>query len=128
MLRRIQEKPHISCPIPVPGPLENQANEVQVRAILGLFNAFALMLYAHGVRRAFGRTTAVWYVLLQACQFHVIYYASRTLPNMFAFGISTLRIFFPLINILFLLKLRNFRHHSVAMHASGSYSQSSFPK
>ncbi|KAK2768568.1 dolichyl-P-Man:Man(7)GlcNAc(2)-PP-dolichol alpha-1,6-mannosyltransferase [Arachnomyces sp. PD_36] len=63
-----------------------------VRAVLGLFNAFALILYAHGIRRAFGRTTAVWYVLLQACQFHVIYYASRTLPNMFAFGISTIAL------------------------------------
>lgn len=35
----------------------------------------------------FGDTARVWYMLLQASQFHVIYYASRTLPNMFAFGL-----------------------------------------
>lgn len=61
-----------------------------VRAVLGLFNAFALLSYAAGVRRAFGRETARWYLVLQAAQFHVIYYASRTLPNMFAFGLCKL--------------------------------------
>ncbi|KAK2788249.1 dolichyl-P-Man:Man(7)GlcNAc(2)-PP-dolichol alpha-1,6-mannosyltransferase [Onygenales sp. PD_12] len=61
-----------------------------VRGVLGAFNAFALVAYANGVRRAFGRNVLVWYILFQASQFHVIYYASRTLPNMFAFGISTL--------------------------------------
>jgi alpha-1,6-mannosyltransferase len=33
----------------------------------------------------------MWYTLFQASQFHVIYYASRTLPNMFAFGICELQ-------------------------------------
>ncbi|KAL1958210.1 hypothetical protein VTO42DRAFT_5066 [Malbranchea cinnamomea] len=61
-----------------------------VRDILGALNAIALMYYAVAVRRAFGRDTALWYILLQASQFHVIYYASRTLPNMFAFGITTI--------------------------------------
>jgi alpha-1,6-mannosyltransferase len=59
------------------------------RAILGLFNAFALLWYARGLHRAFGRATALWFLLFQASQFHVAYYASRTLSNMFAFGIST---------------------------------------
>lgn len=40
-----------------------------------------------GVKRAFGATAAVWYSIFQAGQFHIIYYASRTLPNMFAFGL-----------------------------------------
>lgn len=55
-----------------------------------MFNACALISYTSGVRRAFGQTTAVWYLLFQASQFHVLYYASRTLSNMFAFGMSTL--------------------------------------
>lgn len=60
------------------------------RGLLGLFNAVSLISFALGVRRAFGRTTAIWYLLFQASQFHIIYYASRTLSNMFAFGITTL--------------------------------------
>ena len=60
-----------------------------VRAVLGLFNAFCILSFRNGVARAFGRTTANWYILLQASQFHVIFYASRTLPNFFAFGLST---------------------------------------
>lgn len=59
-----------------------------VRGILGLLNALALVNYARGVRRAYGRDVALWYTALQASQFHIWYYMSRTLPNMFAFGIS----------------------------------------
>ncbi|KAJ0420069.1 Alg9-like mannosyltransferase family-domain-containing protein [Aspergillus carlsbadensis] len=59
------------------------------RAILGLFNALSLLSFARGLRRSAGRATVAWYVLFQASQFHVIYYASRTLSNMFAFGMTT---------------------------------------
>jgi alpha-1,6-mannosyltransferase len=61
-----------------------------VRAILGLFNAWALLVFKANVGKAFGQQTARWYAVLQASQFHVLFYASRTLPNMFAFGITTL--------------------------------------
>lgn len=59
-----------------------------IRGVLGIFNAGALLLVKAAVERAFGRNTARWYTVLQAAQFHVIFYASRTLPNMFAFGLS----------------------------------------
>lgn len=59
-----------------------------VRAILGLFNAFCLLEFARSLRRACGDGVARWYLLLQASQFHIMFYASRTLPNMFAFGLS----------------------------------------
>ncbi|KKK23627.1 hypothetical protein ARAM_005621 [Aspergillus rambellii] len=62
------------------------------RAILGLINAASLLSFADGLRRTAGKTAAVWYLLFQASQFHVIYYASRTLSNMFAFSISTLAL------------------------------------
>ncbi|KAL4781449.1 Alg9-like mannosyltransferase family-domain-containing protein [Aspergillus varians] len=62
------------------------------RAILSLFNAISLLYFAGGLRRAAGKTAAVWYLLFQGSQFHVIYYASRTLSNMFAFGMTTLAL------------------------------------
>lgn len=60
-----------------------------VRGVLGVFNATALAWFARSVERAYGPIVATWYVVLQAAQFHVWYYASRTLPNMFAFFLST---------------------------------------
>jgi alpha-1,6-mannosyltransferase len=65
-----------------------QHAQLVVRAILGLFNAACLLVFARNLRRAYGAGTARCYLLLQASQFHVIFYASRTLPNMFAFGLS----------------------------------------
>ncbi|KAF2186843.1 glycosyltransferase family 22 protein [Zopfia rhizophila CBS 207.26] len=62
------------------------------RAILGLANAFALIAFGTAVQKAFGTSAGIWYALLQASQFHVVYYASRTLPNMFAFVFSTIAL------------------------------------
>jgi alpha-1,6-mannosyltransferase len=59
-----------------------------VRAILGLFNAGCLLHFGSSIKSWCGRDAARWYLLLQASQFHIIFYASRTLPNMFAFGLS----------------------------------------
>lgn len=67
-----------------------QQLQLLVRALLGLGNAAALWHLKSAVETAYGRTAGRWYVLLQASQFHVLYYASRTLPNMFAFGLTTL--------------------------------------
>ncbi|KAI9894664.1 MAG: dolichyl-P-Man:Man(7)GlcNAc(2)-PP-dolichol alpha-1,6-mannosyltransferase [Vezdaea aestivalis] len=64
--------------------------QLVIRAILGLYNAFALLVFKNHVTKAFGRDVGTWYILLQASQFHIIYYASRTLPNQFAFGLTTL--------------------------------------
>ncbi|KIW65679.1 hypothetical protein PV04_07915 [Phialophora macrospora] len=68
------------------------SQQMLVRGILGLLNAAALVTYASAVRRAYGTSAAAWYGILQASQFHVWYYASRTLPNMFAFGLSTVAL------------------------------------
>lgn len=61
-----------------------------VRLVLGLFNAYALSTLKWNIQRAHGRSAARWFALLQTSQFHVMFYASRTLPNMFAFGLTTL--------------------------------------
>ena len=42
---------------------------------------------------------ARWYLLLQASQFHVLFYASRTLPNMFVFGLSTSSLPFSVFSL-----------------------------
>ncbi|RAL17161.1 dolichyl-P-Man:Man(7)GlcNAc(2)-PP-dolichol alpha-1,6-mannosyltransferase [Aspergillus homomorphus CBS 101889] len=70
----------------------NVDRQLLVRAILGLFNAVSLQSFASGLRRTAGKTTAIWYLLFQSSQFHVLYYASRTLSNMFAFGMTTLAL------------------------------------
>lgn len=59
-----------------------------MRAILGLYNAVGLIYFRRCVTASFGRSAGVWFAILQASQFHVLFYASRTLPNSFAFGLS----------------------------------------
>lgn len=58
-----------------------------------MLNAAALCFFKTAVDQAFGRVAGVWFVLFQISQFHVMYYASRTLPNMLAFPLSMLQHF-----------------------------------
>ncbi|KAI8947987.1 Alg9-like mannosyltransferase family-domain-containing protein [Xylaria longipes] len=67
-----------------------QHAQLIVRALLGLINSAALLVFKHNIERSFGRSAARWYAVLQASQFHILFYASRPLPNMFAFPLTTL--------------------------------------
>ncbi|KAI1130755.1 Alg9-like mannosyltransferase family-domain-containing protein [Nemania abortiva] len=67
-----------------------QYAQLIVRGLLGLANSAALLVFKQNIERTFGRSAARWYALLQATQFHIIFYASRPLPNMFAFFLTTL--------------------------------------
>ncbi|KAI1476677.1 glycosyltransferase family 22 protein [Daldinia eschscholtzii] len=67
-----------------------QYAQLIVRGVLGLFNVGALLVFKSNVEKAYGKSVARWYALLQLSQFHILFYASRTLPNMFAFGLTTL--------------------------------------
>lgn len=62
-----------------------------VRAMLGFFNSGSLLAFRFAVDKAFGKATGRWWVLLMACQFHLPFYMTRTLPNMFSFGLSMFR-------------------------------------
>ncbi|GKT54816.1 alg9-like mannosyltransferase [Colletotrichum tofieldiae] len=76
------------------GPVVNLVGfrhaQLVVRAFLGLANAAALLVFARGLGKGLGTGVMRWWVLLLASQFHVVFYASRTLPNMFAFALTTL--------------------------------------
>ncbi|ODQ55521.1 hypothetical protein SAICODRAFT_76589 [Saitoella complicata NRRL Y-17804] len=65
--------------------LDPFAYQYIVRGILSILMSLALYRFYTVADRALGRSTAFWFVLLQATQFHVNFYASRTLPNTFAF-------------------------------------------
>ncbi|KAG6041558.1 hypothetical protein E4U41_003574 [Claviceps citrina] len=67
-----------------------------VRAVLAVFNASCLAVFGRAVRAAFGRAAGRWWTVLLVSQFHVVYYLGRTLPNMFAFGLTTLSLAFLL--------------------------------
>jgi alpha-1,6-mannosyltransferase len=66
------------------------------RGILGVVNAYSMV----SLRRAIAdnwksnepgvpRIISIWYLLFQFSQFHVVFYASRALPNMLAFPLVT---------------------------------------
>lgn len=75
-------------------PFLSSPDQIQllVRAMLGLANALALLSLRSAVDTAYGKVAGRWFVLLQASQFHVMFYASRTLPNMFAFTATTVAL------------------------------------
>ncbi|ELR06287.1 hypothetical protein GMDG_02081 [Pseudogymnoascus destructans 20631-21] len=69
--------------------LVNGSAQQTARFILGSLTAAALLRYARALSRAFGKGVGGWYILLQATQFHIPFYASRTLPNTFALLLTT---------------------------------------
>lgn len=69
-----------------------QYAQFSVRAVLGLFNAFALVFYSQCLSKAYGRGVGRWFLAFLAAQFHIVFYASRTLPNSFALGMTTIAL------------------------------------
>ncbi|KAG9655579.1 glycosyltransferase family 22 protein, partial [Aureobasidium melanogenum] len=72
--------------------LDKSTFQIAARGVLGLLNAAALIQFKRAIDTAYGKVAGRWYIILQASQFHVMFYASRTLPNMFAFSITTLAL------------------------------------
>ncbi|KAM0492398.1 hypothetical protein ACHAP8_009918 [Fusarium lateritium] len=61
-----------------------------VRGLLAAANVAALLTFRNLLKRAYGQGVSAWWVVFMASQFHINYYLSRTLPNMYAFGLTTL--------------------------------------
>lgn len=66
--------------------------QIIARGLLGAINALALCLFRHSLEDLYattgnpgqGKAISYWFMALLGSQFHIIYYASRTLPNMLA--------------------------------------------
>ncbi|ORY88336.1 Alg9-like mannosyltransferase family-domain-containing protein [Leucosporidium creatinivorum] len=69
---------------------EGLAVQMLVRAVLSLFSSLSLIFLSRRVRAAFGSNVARYTLLITATQFHVTFWMSRTLPNMFAFPLVQL--------------------------------------
>ncbi|KAL4114430.1 hypothetical protein PRIC2_014369 [Phytophthora ramorum] len=58
--------------------------QVATRWVLGMATLGALVFFSDGVGMRFGRDTSRFLLLICACQFHLVFYMSRTLPNVYA--------------------------------------------
>ncbi|GBC07104.1 hypothetical protein RclHR1_07250006 [Rhizophagus clarus] len=70
--------------------LKKFISQYVVRLVLGLFNVYTLSRLRSSIEISFGRRISNAFGILSACQFHTIFWASRTLPNMFAFPLIIL--------------------------------------
>jgi len=59
-------------------------NQVLCRSVLGLVSCLSVAHFRDGVTAKFGARASQLTGILLACQFHICFYMSRTLPNVFA--------------------------------------------
>lgn len=63
-----------------------------MRLVLGLITSFSLLQIQRAVAKKLGAQTGLYFGLLLVSQFHLLFYASRFLPNTFALILSNLAL------------------------------------
>ncbi|TDH69630.1 hypothetical protein CCR75_002266 [Bremia lactucae] len=58
--------------------------QLVTRWVLGLMTFCGLLFFSDSVGLRFGRDVSRFFLLICACQFHLLFYMSRTLPNVYA--------------------------------------------
>ena len=60
-----------------------------VRGVLGLLVCVSFAAFRRAAQQKFGKVVAAFLVIITCVQFHVLFYASRPLPNTFALVLGT---------------------------------------
>ncbi|RKO93524.1 Alg9-like mannosyltransferase family-domain-containing protein, partial [Blyttiomyces helicus] len=83
----------------LPATATRLAWQYVTRGILGTLVALSLGLLRRAVGREFGRTAAAWCGALNIAQFHLVFWGSRTLPNVFALVLVNMdeKLFRPML-------------------------------
>lgn len=61
-----------------------------VRLVLGMFSFISLTIFRQAISNKFNKRVAQIFTILCTFQFHLCFYSSRTLPNIFAFNFCIL--------------------------------------
>ncbi|OWZ09076.1 Dolichyl-P-Man:Man(7)GlcNAc(2)-PP-dolichyl-alpha-1,6-mannosyltransferase [Phytophthora megakarya] len=61
--------------------------QLATRWVLGLMTLRGLVFFSDGVGMRFGRDASRFLLLICACQFHLLFYMTRTLPNVYALAL-----------------------------------------
>ncbi|ETM54106.1 hypothetical protein, variant 5 [Phytophthora nicotianae] len=68
--------------------------QVATRWVLGMMTLGSLVFFSDGVGMRFGRDVSRFLLLICACQFHLLFYMTRTLPNVYALALVLLGLGF----------------------------------
>lgn len=60
-----------------------------MRGILATFFCLSLVRLRKMATKHYGRSIGVYFIIITLCQFHLLFYSSRPLPNVFATILTT---------------------------------------